>query len=223
MFKSVEKNKTADGFQILLDGKPMRTTSGKEIVLRAAPQADAVIAEWQAVDGKINLLAMPHTRVAMAVADFNDALREEKIAHILSYAMTDLLCFREPNDTALIKRQESAWDPWLQWIGKKHGAHFATTSGLMPHQNHPELASIENYLKTLSPIQLIALDHYVHVTGSMVLGLAFHENAISLPEVMAAAFLEEEFQAERWGSDEEALRRRRHIQQELELMASYSA
>ena len=52
--------------------------------------------------------------------------------------------------------------------------------------------------------------------------LAFLEKAISLPEIVAAAFLEEEYQAEKWGADEEAGERRRAIQQELELMASYS-
>lgn len=221
LFQSVEKNRTADGFQILLDGKPVRLPSGKEVLVQHESQAEAIVAEWQNVQGKINLLAMPHTRLAMAVADFSDALKADKSVHILSYAATDLLCFREPHDDVLIQRQKGAWDPWIKWIKKHFDAQFATTSGVMPHQNHPDLSKVETYLQGLSAIHLIALDHYVHVTGSMILGLAFFEKAISLPELMSAAFLEEEYQAERWGADEEAIIRRRHIQQELELMASY--
>lgn len=222
MFKSIEKTKVEQGFHILLDGKPMRTSAGNTVAPARETHADAIVSEWCGVSGKINLLAMPHTRLAMAIADFDDALKAEKIAHILSYAMTDMLCFREPQDEALIKQQKASWDPWVEWIGKTFAAKFVVTSGLMPHQNHPDLTSVESYLTGLSPIKLIALDHYVNVTGSMILGMAFLEKAISLPEVVAAAFLEEEYQAEKWGADEEAAERRRAIQQELELMASYS-
>ncbi|MFO1242514.1 MAG: ATP12 family protein [Rickettsiales bacterium] len=220
MFKSVEKTKIENGFHILLDGKPMRTAAGNTVVVSKEPHADAIVFEWRGISGKINLLTMPHTRLAMALADFNDALKEEKIAHVLSYAMTDMLCFREPHDEALIKRQKASWDRWVAWIEKSFGAKFSITSGLMPHQNHPDLTKIESHLKTLSPMKLIALDHYVNVTGSLILGFAYLEKAISLPELVATAFLDEEYQAEKWGADEEAGERRRAITEELNVISS---
>ncbi|HET9018168.1 MAG TPA: hypothetical protein VFN46_01200 [Acetobacteraceae bacterium] len=57
--------------------------------------------------------------------------------------------------------------------------------------------------------------------GSLVLGLALAEGALAGAEAHALAMLDETFQEEFWGRDEEALARRRRIGDDVILAARF--
>ncbi len=56
-----------------------------------------------------------------------------------------------------------------------------------------------------SPFELAGLSPLVTVSGSLVIALALAEGAIRLDEAWAAASLDEQWQIEQWGEDEEAV------------------
>src|SRR4051812_40172477 len=58
---------TAAGFVITLDDKPIRTPSGRQVIVPAREIADAIVAEWQAQKEFIDPLTMPMTRFANSV------------------------------------------------------------------------------------------------------------------------------------------------------------
>ncbi len=55
------------GFAVTLDGKPIRTPSGRQVIVPVQEIADAIAAEWQAQQETIDPLTMPLTRFANSV------------------------------------------------------------------------------------------------------------------------------------------------------------
>src|ERR1700692_3346024 len=55
------------GFAVTLDGKPIRTPSGRQVTAPTREIADAIAAEWNAQGEMINPLSMPLTRFANSV------------------------------------------------------------------------------------------------------------------------------------------------------------
>src|SRR3954454_10146218 len=66
-------------FAVTLDGKPIRTPSGRHVVAPCAEIAEAIAAEWDAQGETIDPLTMPLTRFANSVAEC--AERVEAVAY----------------------------------------------------------------------------------------------------------------------------------------------
>jgi chaperone required for assembly of F1-ATPase len=78
------------------------------------------------------------------------------------------------------------------------------------HQPQPD-ATIERLAVAVAvrdPFELAALSPIVTITGSLVLGLALVERAMTPDDVWAAANLDEDWQAEQWGEDALAVQAR---------------
>lgn len=106
---------TPDGFAVTLDGKSVRTPSGRPLLAPTSEIADGIAAEWNAQVDFINPLTMPLTRfansIAEAVADRVDAVAED----IANYLGSDLLFYRAAHPEALVAREVALWDPVLFW------------------------------------------------------------------------------------------------------------
>src|SRR5947199_8666490 len=62
-------SETPDGFAVTLDDKPIRTPSGRHVVVPVREIAEAIVAEWEAQKEFIDPLTMPMTRFANSVVD----------------------------------------------------------------------------------------------------------------------------------------------------------
>src|ERR1700716_1666144 len=60
------------GFAVTLDGKPIRTPSGRHVVAPNRGIAEAIAAEWEAQSETIDPLTMPLTRFANSVSEVGD-------------------------------------------------------------------------------------------------------------------------------------------------------
>ena len=134
---------------------------------------------------------------------------------LLSYARSDLLCFRTPDQPELKSRQEERFSPLLDWAAEKTGLVLTATDELMP----PPLAdksekALSRYLDDLPLRMLEDLFFLTRTFGSIVLGLAVLERRLDIEEAFALSLTEELWQNERWGTDAEALSRRAHILKE---------
>jgi len=196
------------GFSVTLDGKPIRTPSGRPIVVPNAAIAEAIAAEWNAQGESIDPLTMPLTRfansVVQAVVDRVDAVAED----VANYLGTDLLFYRAGHPEALVAREAAHWDPVLYWAANDLGAHFILAEGIM-HVAQPEPA-IKAARATFpaDPWRVAALHVVTTLTGSALLALALHHGVRSPEQVWAAAHVDEDWNIEKWGLDEEVAARR---------------
>ncbi len=204
-WKSADYRETADGFSVELDGRSVRTPAKKPLVVPTEKLAHRISKEWQAVVEKIDPEVMPFTRSANAAID-KVAIQHDDVAEMVAgYAETDLLCYRADSPDALVHRQSEAWDGFLDWAAREKGLELRVASGVIPVSQKPEsLAAARAYTAGLSPFELTAYHDLVGLTGSFILGLAAAEARESAENIWNISRIDESWQEEQWGVDDEA-------------------
>ena len=204
-------------FAITLDGRAARTPGKALLAVASLPLAEALAAEWQAVGEEIDPQRLPMTRIVNAAIDGVANQMQAVAAEIITYAGTDLLCYRAGEPEELVRRQHEAWDPVLEWANEVLGAPMLATTGIV-HVAQPEAVpeAIENALADCDAIAMAALSTVTTLTGSAVLALAVARGRLEAEAAWAAAHVDEDYQIELWGHDEEAQVRRAARWREME-------
>lgn len=204
-WKSATVAPVEGGFAVLLDGRAVKTPAKAALVLPTEAMARAVAAEWDAQEKVVAPETMPATRAANSAIDKVGVQFEEVAEMLAEYAGTDLLCYRAEAPEALIARQAAGWDPLLDWARQRFAAPLVATAGVMFIAQPPgSLAALRAELLRQTPFQLAALHDLIAITGSLVLGLAVAEGRLSADEAFALSRIDEHWQIEQWGEDEEA-------------------
>jgi chaperone required for assembly of F1-ATPase len=196
------------GFSVTLDGKPIRTPSGRIVTVPVREIADRMAAEWEAQREIIDPLSMPLTRFANsvieAVVDRAELVRDD----VAKYLHSDLLFYRAGHPEALVAREAAHWDPVLFWAADELGAHFILAEGIV-HVRQPEQA-VEAARAALpsDPWSIAALHVVTTLTGSALLALALYHRVRDPDSIWAAAHVDEDWNADTWGVDEEVAARR---------------
>jgi chaperone required for assembly of F1-ATPase len=101
---------------------------------------------------------------------------------------------------------------------------LTVATGVLPvEQPEDSIEALRRAVDQMNDVQLTALSSVVHSSGSIVIGLAVLDDRIDAETAFATAMLDEYFQAERWGIDAEAERRRRDIANDIRAAASFLA
>lgn len=196
------------GFAITLDGKPIRTPSGRHVVIPSRELAEAVAAEWAAQKETLDPVTMPLTRLANSVVE-GVVDRVALVADDLAkYFHTDLLFYRAGHPEALVAREAAHWDPVLFWAAETLGAHFILSEGIMHVAQPAQAVEAARAALPKDPWSIAALHVITTLTGSALLALALAHRTRDADQVWAAAHVEEDWNADQWGVDAEAAGRR---------------
>jgi len=197
-----------DGFAITLDDKPVRTPSGRALVAPNREIADGMVAEWDAQQETIDPLTMPLTRFANSVIDAVVGRVEAVSDDIAKYFGSDLLFYRAGHPEALVAREAAHWDPIVFWAAEALGAHFILAEGIV-HVRQPEsaIAAVRAALPS-DPWSIAALHVVTTLTGSALLALVLMHGVVDQDQAWAAAHVDEDWNIEQWGVDEEVAARR---------------
>lgn len=213
-----------DGVFVELDGRPVKTPLGNVLLLPTARLAEAVAAEWEAQKDDVLPATMPLTQLAVTALDRMMANRDEVVTALAAYGGSDLLCYRAESPDDLVRRQAAAWQPLLDWVNDAYGVSLTVTTGILPvDQPRAALAALREAVAKLDDFQLAVLGLVVPLSGSLVLGLALLAGRLDAVGVSAAAFVDEIYQAERWGEDAEALAKRRAVEADIAAAAEFLA
>lgn len=197
------------GLEIRLDDRPVRTPRRAPLILPTHALAEAVAAEWQAVEDEVKPALMPLTGMANAAIDHVAADPAHFVRALSAYAETDLLCYRAEHPELLMERQAAIWDPVMQAVETNLGLRFQTIGGVrFAAQPEATLARVGALLTELSHWQLAALQPIVSISGSAILGLALLHGLTDAEAAFAAGALDELWQEEQWGIDTEAMKLR---------------
>ena len=193
------------GYGIALDGRAVKTPAKAPLAVPTRALAAAIAAEWDAVDERIDPRAMPMTRSANAAIDKVAHQHGEVADMIAAYGGTDLLCYRASSPQELILRQSEEWDPLLDWADSAMGVRLRPVTGVMPVPQDPAaLAALRARVHAHDPFALTALHDLVALSGSLIIGLAATQNARDIGSLWQISRLDEAWQAEMWGADDEA-------------------
>lgn len=208
-YKTVAVAKTEDGWQVQLDGRPVKTPKRAALALPTKALAEAVAAEWDAQTITIDPRSMPLTKLANTTLDGVIGREEAVRAEIVAYAGNDLLCYRAERPERLVQLQHERWDPLLTWATERFGARLHATTGVMPVTQAEEcVARLGEAVEALDAYALAACHVMTTLTGSAVLALAHLHGRLTAEEAWSAAYVDEDFQIGQWGEDFEARKRR---------------
>jgi chaperone required for assembly of F1-ATPase len=209
-YKTAEVTEEGGRFALSLDGRRARTPGRNPIAAQSRALMLALAQEWGRQGETIDPADMPLTRLLNSAIDGVAQTMAETRADILRYAGSDLLCYRAEEPDTLVARQARAFDPVLHWAADEFGARFTVTAGVT-HVAQPKaaLAAIGAALAAYEdPVALAALSVMTTLTGSALLALAVARDFLSAEAAWRAAHVDEDFQAERWGADPEAMAQR---------------
>lgn len=221
-YKTVSGVSDAEGWSILLDGRPIRTPAKSLLRVPSGPLAEHIAFEWDAQRETIDPKTMPLTRLANTVLDGVTPKRDSVVAEIAAYGESDLICYRATDPPELVVRQAAAWNPLIDWAEQRLSAQLVVTDGILHQKQSAEaLLALKDAVEACSDWQLAPLHMMVSITGSLVIGLALLAGRLGVDEAWAAGQLDELFQAERWGEDAEAAAVRLARQADLAHAASF--
>ena len=188
-----------------LDEKILKTPAKKEMLLPTKALAKKIALEWDKQVGEINPNAMPFTKSANAALDKVIEQFEEVSSLVSDYGDTDLLYYRADSPAELQMRQQSSWDPIINWAEKKFEVKINCGTGILYIPQDKELVyKLSQEISELSSFQLTSLYDIVSITGSLILGLATINGRLSAEDAFNLSRIDELWQIEQWGVDEEA-------------------
>lgn len=213
--------------RILLDGKPIHIPGGGVLRVGPAALAQAVGEEWRLAGGgrKGGDFAFEDTPLTRIAGTAREKILPDPVPTadaIARYGENDMLCYRASEPAELVARQDAQWQPWLDWAERTYAAPLRVTTGVSPIRQHRDsIAALRDAVWALNPYQLAGLGIAVPALGSLVLGLALADGLLDAEEAHALGALEELFQAEQWGEDDEAVERRTNIAADIAVAARF--
>jgi chaperone required for assembly of F1-ATPase len=210
-YKDVTLAQQAGGSQVMLDARGVKTVGGAPQIVPTEALGEALAAEWARQGERIDPASLPLRDMADYAIDVVAADPAAVAQGLLAYAETDTLCYRADPDEPLHARQQAEWEPLLAAFEAAHGITFTRVSGVLHRPQPPAtLAVLKARLLALDPFTLAGVEAMTKLAASLVTALAALDAAHE-DEPLAlwrAVCLEEEWQAELWGRDEEAEERR---------------
>ncbi|WP_439149280.1 ATP12 family chaperone protein [Sulfitobacter sp.] len=194
-----------DGYAVELDGRPIKTPAKRHLIVPTQQMAQAIAAEWQAQKGTIDPRTMPCTKTANAALD-KVAIQHAEVADMLAaYGDCDLLCYRADSPEELVDRQTALWDPMLDWAEAALEVRLEPRVGIMHvPQDAAAVSRLTDRTHALDMFQMAAFHDLVSLSGSLILGFAATLNAKDTDTLWDLSRLDEIWQAELWGADDDA-------------------
>ncbi len=204
-WKQAEVAETEGGFTVLLDGRALKTPAKTPFWVPTRALAKEVAAEWQAQSDKVKPESMPFTRTANSALDKVTPQFEAVADMLAAYGGSDLLCYRATAPKELVARQAQHWDPLIGWAKATFGTDLIVTQGVMPVEQAPASSRLfQAEVRALTPFQLAAFHDLVAISGSLVLGFAIARGHLGSGEGFDLSRVDETWQVELWGEDEDA-------------------
>ena len=173
---------------------------------RSLPLAEAIAEEWRACGEEIDPRAMPLTGLANAAID-HVAPEPARVRR--------RPCALRRGRPALLSRRPSAQ------AGRGAGGGMGSPAGLgaaavrrrvhRRHRDHARSAAAGDHRRAwrrarpATPFELAALSPIVTIGGSLITALALFERAIDLDTAWDAVTVDDRWQLDQWGADDEAV------------------
>ncbi|WP_374579306.1 ATP12 family chaperone protein [Phenylobacterium sp.] len=218
-YKDVTVTAENGGFTVKLDGRNVRSPKGGQLRVPTKALAEMVAAEWDAQQPYIEIAAMHVTRLAFTAIEAVPQAREATAAQVAQYAATDLLCYFSEGGDSLYERQVAGWEPVLRRAEHELALVFQRATGII-HAQQPQ--------ETLDAVQALALDlddfaltgvaFGTPLFGSAVLAFALQRGWLTGEEAWTLSRIDEAYQEEKWGIDEEAAERTARLLEEAGML-----
>ncbi|TNE52917.1 MAG: molecular chaperone, partial [Sphingomonadales bacterium] len=180
-YKEVSVAETGDGWQVMLDGRGIKTVKGAAQIVPSRALAEAMAEEWATQGEKID----PATMLKRDQADYAIDLVAQNPASVIDemigFIETDTLCYRADPDEALFARQLETWEPLLEAFEAREAVKMVRVSGIMHRPQSPDtIEKMRQRLGNLDPFALAGLQAMASLTASLTIALSALEDGADL-------------------------------------------
>jgi len=210
------------GFQVLLDGRSPRSSKGAKLSAPTPALAQMMADEWAGQGDFIDLAGMNASRLGFTAIEAVPQARDQVAQQFADYAGSDVICYFAETPSTLVARQTQAWVPVLERVEAELGLSFIRATGIR-HQAQPKA--------TLLGVKFLALDHNdfglaglafgAPLFGSALLTLALAQGWMSGEAAFALSRVDDAFQEEKWGIDDEAAERTARLTREAQMLGHW--
>ncbi|MDC1356613.1 hypothetical protein N8310_03395 [Pseudomonadota bacterium] len=216
-WKTVEVSElTTNSYQILLDKKILKTPMQNDLIFTNYRISYETSLEWDINSDELDTDEMIFFGIFSTAIDriVND--RVLYINEIMKFVDTDLICYKADKPDELVELQNKHWDPILLIIKNYIGEEIEVFTGIMPGtQNIQVHNKIKKLIHNFSNIELSILHRLTNIIGSIFISLCVIKGDILKKYICQLCFLDELWQAENWGVEEEAAKKRDKVSKEL--------
>ena len=216
-WKTIEiKKVSSKEFYILLDNTKLKTPLKNELILSNHLIAKEVLKEWDQSSDIINTDDLVFYGLLSTAID---KVREEKnsyINDIINFIDTDLICYRADSPIDLVSHQNKHWYPIILLIEKYINTNVSFFKGVMPSQQSSKVHHrFKNLIVELSDVQISFLHRITNLVGSVFLSLCTLKKDLTNKQAFELSFLDELWQAENWGYEEDSSAKRKKVRTKL--------
>lgn len=201
-YKKATVQNSDKAYLLIVDSSVAKTPARRELRFTSEALARAVTEEWNAQKDEMDLDSMPLTRLSCIALDIVQDHRAVLVQELIEYGRTDLVCYR--SDAPELARRQKQLDHIIGQMQRHYSVRLITTQGVMPV---PQPADNDNIvadiLNEFDDWRLAGLSAAVKPLSSLALGLALLNGWINAGEAFTLSHLEEEFETENWGEDDE--------------------
>jgi chaperone required for assembly of F1-ATPase len=218
----VMKSEFESNYYILLDENPLKTPNGSIVEVSSLYLAEAISEEWLIRTDQATLSSMPLTQLAVTAIDLIKPDINFYANKIAAYGNTDLVCYRASSPDSLVSQQLAVWQPLIDWLSENFSLPLSATTSLSPvSQPLDTLKGLHNIVMKYSVFELAGLGSATMASGSLVIALALCTGHIDVKTAYEASFLDEIWQNEKWGYDEETQTRQKNVHKDLEVASLF--
>lgn len=204
-YKEARVEPEAAGWSVLLDGRGIKTPAQKMLTVASQKLAGAIAREWAGQGEQIDIQGMHLTRLVNVAIDRTGEQRAGMVDEVVKYCQTDLLCFLAERPDDLRARQMAQWRPVREWAGRALDVVLMEVpDGLLAAPQPPaSLEAAAAYAKGLDDFALTGLNFGLGLFGSALLSMAACQGHLDAEMAYEVSILDELFQSEIWGKDDE--------------------
>jgi chaperone required for assembly of F1-ATPase len=204
-YKEAAAEQMPGGWTVTLDGRSIKTPARAALCLPSQRLARAIAAEWNDQGEAIDLVGMHLTRLANVAIDRTPEARDEMADELARYCETDLLCHLAEGPMELVEREEAYWRPVRDWAGQELDILLVPVEGLLASpQPDASLEAARQVALDMDDFRLTGTLYACGLFGSALLALAVAEGQLSAADAFEVSRVDEAWQIEQWGEDEEA-------------------
>ncbi len=192
-------------YEIHLDDNVLRTPQKTIVASPHRAWCTALAKEWNAQGEHIDPSRMPLTRIMNSALDQVANNRDHVVEELTAFARTDQIYHEAEQPDVLVTHQRESWQPVRDWAAHDLDVELVVARGVIAaRQPDQSIASVRRHVAKHDNMQLAALHMATKLCGSVVLALALSAGRISGEEAWGLSRIDETWQIDNWGEDEEA-------------------
>ncbi|CAL1703662.1 unnamed protein product [Somion occarium] len=208
-WKTVGIEKRDNGHLVTLDKRPLKTPSGKHLLLPKEKRLAAILVagEWDNQDTLLKQHSLPMTSLTSRAIDAlgDEETRKQVRAQLLKYLETDTICFHQTEPQTIVDLQAQHWNPLLDWVQSEFSVQISTSNSFF-RPVHPEetFKKFDEVMQKFDPWEMAAMERAVYTSKSFIIALALIKRQITAEQAAQASHVEVNSQIEKWGEVEDS-------------------